>query len=713
MNVDRCWEQYYKTLKLIYLEENKETCQREIDHLVDTAIELKEKTYSNAVLDLGRQFREVCPKARIMWKTSSIAGNFYPPISISDIYSPVIANVFDQTTRLECRRQEYSLRMPLQEEPNFTGIQQHAQVSDCSLVVSLININRYKTTMPVVKQVAENLYATNLYFNGAQRRLVLVSTENIPTMQDDPTKQMSVHSANKINKILELGLLKLTSLSYHSEGSNTAIDTYRLCGWIPDISSINEFNFLKVHKAFSRGECLIAMGTGGFVPKENIFGVKLRKYHDYAVLNIDMINEVVTLRDPLISDTLLTINFDSIRKYFLQVYCNWDSSKLFMFTKDTQIFYSDKKFNPYQTLAGKPTFYLKNNSDRDEYAWVLLEFHLDKNNNTTAYLQEIPDRISTVRLGYNDNSAETGFQLIKIRLKPKQCIWYFCYSSTDKMLTFHTYSTSSDVVFVRSKMPGCDFDVTECAILPENIVPMQYPNHSETDIYYLASIDFSIEGEPGITIITDMVVCLETDDDLVNFQMFHWDDLDFNSPIYDEFYMNERMFEKKDLPLTSGERYRIVASTARPPISKGYQCAVSGINIHADYPCSYKLRESDVRYNSMMFKLPHVFTLASTGITKISLVNRNKYNKVFMRIYPQTQEDYRYNYRVISADTGEDLVKPGNNIQKLYGGIVIKEFLVSDQTNLELHLSFQDNGRVPVELKCQLYVGSVKIITLS
>lgn len=251
MNVDRCWEQYYKTLKLIYLEENKETCQREIDHLVDTAIELKEKTYSNAVLDLGRQFREVCPKARIMWKTSSIAGNFYPPISISDIYSPVIANVFDQTTRLECRRQEYSLRMPLQEEPNFTGIQQHAQVSDCSLVVSLININRYKTTMPVVKQVAENLYATNLYFNGAQRRLVLVSTENIPTMQDDPTKQMSVHSANKINKILELGLLKLTSLSYHSEGSNTAIDTYRLCGWIPDISSINEFNFLKVHKAFS------------------------------------------------------------------------------------------------------------------------------------------------------------------------------------------------------------------------------------------------------------------------------------------------------------------------------------------------------------------------------------------------------------------------------------------------------------------------------
>ena len=75
MNVERCWEQYYKTLKLIYLEENKETCQREIDHLVDTAIELKEKTYSNAVLDLGRQFREVCPKARIMWKTSSIAGN--------------------------------------------------------------------------------------------------------------------------------------------------------------------------------------------------------------------------------------------------------------------------------------------------------------------------------------------------------------------------------------------------------------------------------------------------------------------------------------------------------------------------------------------------------------------------------------------------------------------------------------------------------------
>lgn len=133
MNVDRCWEQYYKTLKLIYLEENKETCQREIDHLVDTAIELKEKTYSNAVLDLGRQFREVCPKSRIMWKTSSIAGNFYPPISISDIYSPVIANVFDQTTRLECRRQEYSLRMPLQEEPNFTGIQQHAQVSDCFL----------------------------------------------------------------------------------------------------------------------------------------------------------------------------------------------------------------------------------------------------------------------------------------------------------------------------------------------------------------------------------------------------------------------------------------------------------------------------------------------------------------------------------------------------------------------------------------------------
>lgn len=712
MNADRCWEYYFRAYKFIYLEEDKEKCNRELDSLVDLAIQWKNKEFSEAVVTLGEQLKNVTPKQRIHWRTSWLSRNFYPPIPISIVHSPVVYKVFEQANQLDCHREEYSLRMPLIPEEDFIGIEQHANVSDCSLVVSLINIHRFNKTVPEVKKLDKHLYAMNLYFNGSKDRLVVVSTSDIPTMNADHTKQMSVHSSDITDKVIELGLLKLTSMSYHSEGSNTAIDTYRICGWIPEISRINEFNFTKVVGPFKKGECLLAMGTGGFVPKNNNFGVKLRKYHDYAVLDINTEKEYVVLRDPLVKEQLLTIDFASVKRYFLQVYCNWDGSKLFHKSKDIFMYYSDNKFNPYHTLAGKPSYYIKNDSDREEYAWILLEFHIDSGKNGTAYLQEIPDRVSIVRLGFNDNSAEVGFQLLKLVLKPHERKWYFCYSSVDKMMTFRTFASSKLVTLVRSRMPACDFDCIERPIQPDRIKTLQYPDYSDHDIYFLTSIDFSIEGEPGTTVITDMVVCMETAEDLVGFQMYHWDDLDLTSPIYDEFYLNSRMFEKKDLPLTSGERYHIVASTSKPPTSKNFQCAVSGINVNADYPFGYKLRETDIRYNSMPFKLLHDIILHPNATTKFEIANRNKFNKLFIRIYPQThEENYRYAYELKRSDTGETLFKV-DRVEKRFGGIVIKEFPLNDEIDIELSITLNPNGKAMTDVHTNCYIGSFRKVII-
>lgn len=166
-------------------------------------------------------------KQKILWLTSTVNGNFYPPLEV-DLAGPV---PWEGTHLLEPgsknMESKYPNRAPLKVEET-SELLQCKDIDDCSFIATLICMRVENVDRPRVRQIAKNLYVVELHFNGS-KRLVTVDTSKIPT--DTDGKQLSMHSSDIVDKIVELAYLQVKAQSYETSGSNCAVDAFRLVGF--------------------------------------------------------------------------------------------------------------------------------------------------------------------------------------------------------------------------------------------------------------------------------------------------------------------------------------------------------------------------------------------------------------------------------------------------------------------------------------------------
>lgn len=254
------WHEFNAAIKSIYCNAEGDSSSI-INRLVGLAMKSDDSTFIQAVLVLKENVSKVDKQLRFLWLTSTIDSRFYPPIPISEA-SPVSWNKTEYCAPgTEELQRRYPGRAKLQNEEDYSGgIEQCRDVPDCSLVASLINLRSKNLNLPLIKQISSTKYHVNLSFNGSNKRLVTVDISQIPTSVDG--KQLSLKSNDISDKIGELALLLVSKGTYSTDGSNISIDTYRLSGFLPEITQVNSYPFEKLWKFHKSNLCLMALAPG-------------------------------------------------------------------------------------------------------------------------------------------------------------------------------------------------------------------------------------------------------------------------------------------------------------------------------------------------------------------------------------------------------------------------------------------------------------------
>ncbi|ONH74756.1 Calpain-like protease 1 [Saccharomyces cerevisiae] len=425
------WHEFNAAIKSIYCNAEGDSGSI-INRLVGLAMKSDDSTFIQAVLVLKENVSKVDKQLRFLWLTSTIDSRFYPPIPISEA-SPVSWNKTEYCAPgTEELQRRYPGRAKLQNEEDYSGgIEQCRDVPDCSLVASLINLRSKNLNLPLIKQISSTKYHVNLSFNGSNKRLVTVDISQIPTSVDG--KQLSLKSNDISDKIGELALLLVSKGTYSADGSNISIDTYRLSGFLPEITQVNSYPFEKLWKFHKSNLCLMGAGTGN---RSNDMIKPLVENHDYSIIDITYDSRLVKLRDPRNSALNVEISYEQYLKNFKQLYLNWNQEKLFKRSQVLHFRYDTSRYNKFSIVADKPLFHLVNNSKVTETVWLLLESHLQnegsQENRSVSFLNEAPECIicpiePPVECGGN----RIGLQLVKLRLDAETERLLYCYSTTN------------------------------------------------------------------------------------------------------------------------------------------------------------------------------------------------------------------------------------------------------------------------------------------
>lgn len=271
------------------------------DEIHQEAAKAGDKSLASAVQSFRKLSESIDFNIRFLWLTSVSEGRKYPPIDAQHA-GPLSWNAPDRLSEVS-----YPFKK-LEERPCYSGIQQNSSINDCSLVASLINIRRNApSSLRSFHIEYSSTYNINLHFNGAHNRLVRADTESIPT--DARGELLALYSNNFEDIMLELAYLQVRNASrYDFRGSNTAVDTYLLNGFIPEICRVESSLYTRLKKLLKEAVCLVSLGTGSSV-KDARFLIN----HDYPVLGLTSAADLI-IRDPLNSSVTYTLSEDTFLK---------------------------------------------------------------------------------------------------------------------------------------------------------------------------------------------------------------------------------------------------------------------------------------------------------------------------------------------------------------------------------------------------------------
>ncbi|CCD26485.1 Rim13p NDAI_0H03120 [Naumovozyma dairenensis CBS 421] len=625
------WESYKHLLKAHYIGDQftdipnalSELNRKVLSTYKDDATVIKFSLQLNKILK-NRQQNNAAEK--VMWMTSSFKDHFYPPISIDEA-APIFWNS-NHKSYIELKKEDslylekYPLKTPLCDRSTDSittesdhAIEQCEDITDCSTVATLIALdNSHFKNILAVRYLSSNIYQLNFCFNGSATRLVTVDTSYIPTSNkkralllsggtehiiEKSHSQLSMKSPNIIYKVVELAYLTTFFGSYVTTGSNFAIDTFRITGFLPEIMSTEPSNFLKCIKYSRTGLALTALGTDILVDApfemnssssamnvdKNDVNSRFVPNHDYPIMNIDESGGTLTVRDPLDASNTYAVNSTEFTNSFKQLYVSWNHSKLFKFEKKLNCYYNTEKFNKFDLIWSKPIFNLTNCSSSAtselENVWILLESHLSESSEKRyAFLEEISSvdfnlelSSNSIRSRASQGASDIGLQLLKVQLNSNEMKRFYCHSTDSNAFTIHIYSNSESIQI--KKEIGCsiletnppnlinkfEFDLSNSVDSIRDMMGNKFSRAAKFEI----SINPEFEGGEkeylvNIGVITEKI---QNRNIYPIFQVYHLYDKAFRNPV--NTFTNPNIFPSKcfksNFQLQSNEKYLLAVST--------------------------------------------------------------------------------------------------------------------------------------------------------
>ena len=703
------WELVNKLRFNIFYEKEVENIEDDLKYLSLLAMKSYDPAFIKTVLHIKEQYKNGSISEKLLWMTSTVGSQFYPPLNVG------IAGPLCWTSRLVCELDNFELSKRYTHRKILkvnieSKIQQCSDIEDCSLVSSLINISIRDPSLLRVEESSPNKFNLNMFFNGTFDRLVTVDISKIPTTSNG--KQLSLLSDNISIKILEIAYLLTFSGSYETNGSNTAIDTFRLTGYYPEISSLQRYSFNKLYQLLKSELCLLALGTGTDLGHNEF---DLISNHDYPVIDINMNSKLFEIRDPLNASLTIKLDFESICKSFKQLYLNWRIAKLFKNEKSITFIYKNAISNKYNTVLDKPLFLLRNETKNEETIWLLLETHLTidiQGNMSIAYLDELPGNILNYVIEKPHGACNIGLQLLKLKISPEESKQLYCHSLNDNSFTVHMVSISSHILIQKFTMHHVLKELEFNFIHNMNGKGMR-----NFEYFKYPTFQLKIVSNVQKQVLVDIQLLSEDSHDLISFQLFDYNDYELTKPILNQNQQEHQRYTIEDIPLFTNQTYKIICSVYEKLFSTSFKLHVLWKDLGSESGHKIDLKQIYTEYG----ELPFQSTINScwpinSNRKKIVLSTKLK-TKCFIRVVPKTATSaYLFRCNIFESESHQILYKEEDFKFSSLGGIVVKDLQVHENTELilllerERTISLSDDGDNILSL--DILVGSTRKITL-
>lgn len=697
------WQLLNDVRKAVYCSRN-EDYSAELKELVSLASKSDDSEFIKCVVLLREDITSVNAKVKLLWLTSLVGRNFYPPLDV-DLAGPLPWNgpyVLD--IKSPGLRSKYSNRSPLRPEET-RELRQCQDIDNCSFVASLMGLKVHGVSRPKIKQLSQDVFAVNLHFNGASDRVVTVSTSEIPT--DGQSNQLSIHSGDLADKVLELAYLQITAGSYDTHGSNCAIDTFRLTGYFPEVMAANGIDIKKLVKYFQSGLCIIALGTGADTSR---LVAPLIKDHDYAVVAVDEDKESLTIRDPLSPETGIEVRQDDLWNYYEQIYLNWCQTKLFYYKSSIHFFYKAESCNRFNSITDKPLFIIKNRSKSKQPVRVLLETNLREevsSGKRIAYLKTVPTDILSSNQDEPEGACDIGLQLLKLEVRPGRSIRLFCHSSHSESFTAHMFYNSEQVSFNRETKStdyrSIVFDAPDDGI------------SNSRQFYRNPSIMVKVKSLYCEDVSLNLQLLSESSKDMINAEVYHAGDHKMLIPLVREAKFEQQKYDIKHVRLIANTPYKVVCSSYSKPLSRKFKLNVRPSSLGE--AIEFKLKQVYFDFGGF----PHHFEKrfewpSNSNRIKIRLTSKTN-NLCFIRISPITSSpSVPIRCNIFDEETRNQLHEMTYYKNPGPGGLVIDQFSVDDCTSIVLLVEKDEallSGKSLRPVECELLVGSQTGVSLN
>ncbi|CCH59767.1 hypothetical protein TBLA_0B09500 [Henningerozyma blattae CBS 6284] len=644
---------------------------------------------------------------RAAWLTSKGPRNIhYFPIN-SKIAGPIpFYNSEVLLTMDTSLRNKYTGNQPLMNETNYPYdcVSQNGDIEDCSLVCSLINSRLHGAPLPIPVLIENtSLYNLNLHFNGSDERLITVDVSTIPTTNN--LSQLSLHSKNINDKIIERAYLWLMDQSYDTIGSNTAIDTFRLTGYLPEIIKPNIFSFDDYFRFFNSKLCLMALGTNMSLSTKS--KLQLKTGHDYSIIDINKSTELFIISDPLKPWNILRISYEEVLNNISQVYLNWNWQKAFLVHKAITFKYDSKVSNQFQmkTIFDKPIFKIVNKSTKNiEKIWLLLETHLKSSKLeplSIAYLTELNELsttlISTVLEQPINDACSIGFYLLKFEIKPNMTKKLICYSSHTDVFTLHSYSISNDIIMTR------DDTIKNTKSIHfgngQAIYTLHDPLYHTNQSYSLKITNQSEDDDFSTVFITLQLMSNILNPQIpLHIYLFHYDDYELLNPLSIETNYEFSQFNTTPLSIMTNTRYRIICSTDESYLFGTKVIYKLTCNVLSDQPKEIAMNQIFINNEAgnmpyfEEYKFPVHFQTDNYSSLKLNFFSpTNQLTNSFVRICLfENISTLRVKYHIIDTSSGKLL----SNLREYgvipIGGFVIPNLKIPINANLKLVIEIRN-----------------------
>lgn len=732
------WETVNDLWKSVYLEDELLT-RRKFKTMVEYSqkTEKKNPELVKLLLKIGKEMKSYDKNIETLWSTSKIGDMMYPPIDIDDAL-PIPWNN-SELLKLNLGKsatlaQKYPNITSLSVNEGIDFVEQNPDIPNCSLIASLININRFKHEYyPKIKKLSDDQgskYHVNLCFNGCTNRLITVDCDHIP-YNEKTHKQLSLLSNNIRDKIVELAYLQIHGGIYKSSGSNVAMDTYLLTGFLPEIGSTKKYSFEKLKQFFDANLCVMALGTGDDSEK---LRPSLLKNHDYSILGFDSKRREIIIQDPLNSKSTIIISEDELKNRFSQIYINWDTKKLFNFENSITFYYNTEIFNKFESNFDKPIFSIHNKStSADETVWVLLETHLTPNHFTEvhyAYLQHVPVNMTDPLFIPIDSASNIGLQLIKIDIPKEQDKRFICYSNLSKWFTIHCFSVGNSIELKR-----LDTDDLYRSTEFLSYTDQMNKNYGHPQYFSNPTFQLCVQSKTDEEIMINLQFLSKLNNLKLNFQVFSKDDIYLSKPILFDQYYHIQHYEKHNVPLEPNHNYLLIcACSSNEAILSEFKltgyCTKDKYNDKAlELNKNITLQRIDRTFGELPYRKEFSFQFPSPATLKhdsnyehieyqISNADTEiKNNILFIRLTPMNtcindrnvDLNLKFSFKIYDADT-LDILHDEDGYY--YKGIIINEFKFTVNRLPVISIGM---GKLPQQhvFPMKLYIGSRKNISVN